>query len=504
MMKTQKRILAWMMAILLLLPLVGCSPANNTGITASSGEDGTESDDIIMTPDDSSDDETEEDDSPEENPAQFLESFSTGSFNGKAVAIELGEIRATADEVWYKRLVTIDESELEHADRELSAEYMQSCEEMLVYSMMYEWKAAAFGITLSEELLEEFDADTRADVEEYRDALLCQYGDPEGSVEDVSELTEEQYADALNSINAKCAEQFGDGYTLDDYLALLYKDTFSKKRIDALSALLEEYCARNTPVDQAAVDAWYEETLDEQRDLFANDPEQYINCANGYDYADYGICLYVPAESARIQVIFIPSEESDSSWLEGNEAWIAELESEYEELKESGEDDDYLPEIEFEIAELKKENAVLEARLAAGEEATANAVYADLVDGMSFEDAMAAYENYDDEESGHFERIVLLDGNEPDFPMFVETAKALSPGTFSQPVRIDDLDQYCIIRLVEIIPEGVVDRASIEDKLRPTIIGDAWPLQQDTWFEEAMNAAVFHRETYEMLFSAVN
>ena len=178
---------------------------------------------------------------------------------------------------------------------------------------------------------------------------------------------------------------------------------------------------------------------------------------------------------------------------------MADLEEEYNDLKKSGDDDEMMAEIATELAELKKENAAIEERLAVGEEETANRVYADLVNGMSFEDAMAAFENYDDEESGHFERVILLDDSEPMLPMFVETASKLSPGSFSKPVLINE--QYCIVRLVEIIPEGPVDRASIESKLKAVIADEAWPTQSEAWLKDAENAAVYHRDAYAMLIA---
>lgn len=522
-MKVQKRILALMTAILLLLPLVGCFSGKESAITAESAEDSTESSVIIPAEDDPSDidlseidpseidpeeDEFFDDEDPapadpdEENASELFDSFDAGTFDGKAVAIELGDIRITADEVrdvFGQYFDDLDEDD--ETNREDLSRLMRITEERLIAYYMPEWKAKELGITLSEELEEEFVDEAESEVDMDRDAMLCLYGDPEGDAEDASELTEKQYAQALERINAMCAEQFGAGYTFDDYLALQYRNNLTSKRAEALNDLLEEYCVDNTSIDQAVIDDWYEKTLAEQTELFPDDAEQYTACVNGYDYADYRVCLYTPKKSARIQVIFIPTTESDTDWLEGNVFWLEQLEEEYNDLKQSGEDDELLAELEAEIAEQKKENGPIEARLAAGEEATANKAYADLVAGMPFEEAMAAYENYDDEESGHFERVILLDGSEPVFPMFVEIAEKLTPGTFSKPIRVDGFDQYCIVRLVERIPEGPVDRASIENDLRTAIAEESCETQMDAWVEDAAAVAVYHRETYAMLIA---
>ena len=49
----------------------------------------------------------------------------------------------------------------------------------------------------------------------------------------------------------------------------------------------------------------------------------------------------------------------------------------------------------------------------------------------------------------------------------------------------------------------MIDRASIEGDLvaiaEQAIRRDAWQAQQDAWLEEAKSAAVYHRETYDML-----
>lgn len=512
-MKTQKRILAWITAILLLLPLVGCVAPKEAETasdpTAAPTEEPAESYDTVPAPGDSVDIEIDPEETSEDNPEEELpeeevpnpfETIPDGTFDKNAIAIELGDIRITAGEIRNTFDLHVAESEEENPDRELLSKIMMATEESLIGYYLPVWKAKEFGITLSEEQEATFRDEAQVSVEDARNEMLRGYADPDGLVDETSELTEEQLAAALEKIGAMLKEEYGDGFTFDDYLAQLYEDELMSRRVDAFTALLEDRYYNNYTVDPAALDEWYENLLDEQTDVFSSDPDEYVNSVNGSEDAEYRICLYTPAQAARIQVVCVPSRESDTNLLESNKTWLADLENEYAELKQSGSDDELMAEIEAEIDELKKENELISARLADGEEATANKVYADLIGGMPFEDAMAAYGGGDDEEIGSFERVVLLDDSEPDFQTYVETAKQLTPGAVSQPIQIDD--RYCIVRLAEIIPEGPVDRASIESELVAAFAEEDFPTQNDLWLQEAMNAAVFHRETYSMLISA--
>ena len=511
-MKTRKRILAWITAILLLLPLVGCVAPKEAETapdpTEAPTEAPAESYDIIASPDDPAGNETEPEESPEEEPEEELpeenvpnpfETIQDGTYGKNAIAIELGDIRITAGEIRNSFDLHVSEFEDETIDRELLSQIMLATEESLIGYYMPVWKAKALGITLSEEQEATFRDEAQVSVDDTRNEMLRTYGDPEGLVEDTSELTEAQVSAALEGIDAMLKQEYGDGFTFDDYLAQVYNDELMSRRVDALSALLKDHFYNTYTVDSAALNEWYDNLLAEQTEVFSDDPDQYLNSANGLEDADYQICLYTPVDAARIQIVCIPSREDDTNLLESNKTWLADLETEYNDLKKSGDDDELLAETEAEIAELKKENEQIAARLSAGEEAAANKMYSDLAGGMSFEDAMEAFGNYDDEEVGCFERVILLDGSEPDAEVYVETVKQLTPGAVSQPVLIDG--RYRIIRLVETLPEGPVNRAAIESELNAVMAEENYPEQTELWIQEAMNAAVFHRETYSMLIS---
>ena len=117
--------------------------------------------------------------------------------------------------------------------------------------------------------------------------------------------------------------------------------------------------------------------------------------------------------------------------------------------------------------------------------------------------AKEAYQKLQDGEAfdGSDERLVYLNGVDPFDPGIAEIAKALTVGAYSEPLPADG--SYVIVKLVELLPAGVVDRASIETQIAEAAVAEQkdelWEAQFDEWFEEAKEAAVYHRDAYEYL-----
>ena len=478
-MKIQKRLLAFLTAMLLLLPLTGClvpkETDNSADPTASSGS--------VAAPDDTGD-------------------SSSVVFDGDAIAIELGDIKIDAQELsdTFDHYVSYF-SYGYGTDQDTLNQFMAMTEEWLVEYYVPEWKAGELGLALSEEEEADCAANAQAAVDEERDMLLCYYGDPEGLIEDVSELTDEQRESAIETISDELAMYYGDDYTFDDYLSMRYESSLTDARIAAYSSLLEEHYQSGLTVDKAEIDEWYETTLAEQKETFAEDPATYLEYRNGVALVDDPICLYAPKEAARIEVILIPSDDSDLGTLDETRSAMAELEAEYGALVLRGENEDRQAEIVNEYAAPKETLDTLEAQHSAGAKETADKAYADLSGGMTFADAMTLYNEHYDEGDGRFEQVVFLDGSEPEYPAYAEIAGKLTVGAYSEPTLVDG--DYCIVRLAEILPEGVIDRASIEADINEiaerTIRADAFEAQMAAWIEEAKAVAVYHREAYEML-----
>ena len=479
-MKIQKRILAFLTAALLLVPLTGCLVPKETSAADPASS--------VQQPDTSATD------------APVL----TDDFDRDAIAIELGDIQITAEELestfdQYVSYFTYGYG----ADEESLNQFLRMTEEWLIDYYMPEWKAKELGVTLTDEQEAECAATAQATVDEERDMLLCYYGDPEGIAETASDLTEDQLAAARETIGEELSAMFGEGYSFDDYLAMRYRDALSNERISALSALLEEQFYAGVSITEEQIDEWYETTLAEQQKTFTEDPAAYLEYRNGTTLTDTSLCLYVPERAAKLQVIYVPLDESSADRIAELEAGLKELEAEYGALKLNNEDEARQAAIETEYADLLEEHAMLEAQQVRSSQHTIDSASADLLGGMSFEDVMDAYNEHADGESGRYELTVFLDGGETNHPELAEAANKLEAGAFSDSFQVGD--DYYIIRLVEVIPQGSVDRASIADELTETVTdtlrADAWQAQQDAWLEEAKNAAVYHRETYDMLIN---
>ena len=483
-MKIQIKILAIVTAALMLLPLLGCLVPKGTEPAA----EPTAANGAVPAPDGAGTDAPADE----------------AAFDKDAIAIELGDIQITAEEVqntfdqyvnYFAYGYGMDEESLE--------QFMRMTEEWLIEARMPEWKAAELGVTLSAEEEAACSADAQAEVDEERDSLLCYYGDPEGMIEDVTLLTDEQKAEAIETIDGELAMMFGEGFSFEDYLAMRYADILKGVRADAYTALLEERAIAGVTVDDAAIDAWYEKELDDQKSEFDEDPVLFLDRQNGRSLDESPLCLYVPADAARLEIICIPADESAQARIDENTLRMTELEAEYGALKLNGKDEERQAEIETEYAALRAETETLKTEQDGKASGIAKLAYDALNGGMTFEAAMDQYNAHDEGESGSYEWTVFTDGSETEFPALAEAAAKLEAGAYSEPIPVDG--DYYIIRLKEIRPKGAVDRASLGETLRAAaaegLREEARQTQHDAWLEEAKTAAVYHRETYEMLIS---
>lgn len=493
-MKHTLRIFALITALLLALPTIGCLVK----------KDSSESSDPVPTgevaaPDGLHPEETApETDEPVPEPAEF---------DADAIAIELGDIRITAGEVQD----TFDQYVSMFAygyglDEETIGQFMGMTEESLIEFYMPQWKAQQVGITLSAEDEARIKKEADASTEEERNAILIMFAEAyaglEEEIEDASELTDNQLVVTLDAIHEELAEMFGEDYTFDDYLEMRRKSYADELRSDRYSELLREYVSASVLSDTEEIDAQYEAALATQKANFDEDPAFYLACQNGDNAEDdFSVCLYVPAESARLQVIRVRAEESDDRIAETKDRMQA-LEAEYGALALNGENEARQAEIEAEYAGLAEQLATMEADLSNAAKDRIDAAYAELSGGKSFEDAMNAYNEPDEDGSSLLTFVILTGEADPDYPELTEAVASLAPGAYSEPIKIDDA--YYIVQLVERIPAGVIDRASIEESFREMLLktataDDAWQEQLDAWYTEATEAAVYHRETYEMI-----
>lgn len=485
-MKSYQRILALMTAALLALSLTGCLVATKDAET--DGSNATEPVSGAAT------------DAPSVNP-------NASAFDREAVAVELGDLQIKAGEIadvfdqyigLFSYSGSVGEAQIEQC-LDMSLDYI-----LQYYLPM--WKAKELGIELSEADEAEIDALAREQVAEERDAVICQfayyYGITETYPEDPSALTEEETAAVMAAINEELAGVFYEGFTFEQYLDQQLETYRTGARIDRLTQVLKERTLTDDAVDAETVDAWYAETLEKQRETFTELPSEYRTAAENYADGDsYVPVLYVPEGFARIQVLeFYPDGDPDEN-IERNAAEMTRLEAEYGALVLKGENEERQQEIAARYAELQKENKMLEDAFYAGVIDSVNAADKAVKEGASFEDLMDTYNSHAEGESGKDERLVYLAGPDTRYGDLATEAAKLNPGEISEPVVIDGA--YYIIRMVERLPEGETDRASVEDAVTAAATAanrdDAWEAQFDSWLAEANEIAVFHPETYESI-----
>lgn len=477
-MKHTKRILAFVTAILLLLPLAGCLVPDENEWATEAAPSG-----AVPAPDGANSSKSD-----------------ASAFDFNAVAIELGDIKITAGEVqtMFDQYVSMFYSYGSELNAESLGEFLRMTEEWLIEYYAPLWKAEQLGIKLAEETEAKIAADAEKAVAEERNELLCMFAEEFTdleSVTDASVLTEEQLTTVLDAIGDELREMFGEGYTFDDYLATRNQDYTLSMQLDEVTELLKERTLEDLSLDQEAVDEWYETALEAQKTKYDASPEEFY-----YDAQDT-LILYAPDGFARVQVIdLIPDGEPDEK-IEANRVEMAALEAEYGMLALNGSNPERAAAIEIDYAALKAETEALEDAYYGDVRKKGDEAYAALENGLSFEDAMDAYNLSEADDSHTDERVVYLAGVDTHDEEIAAIARKLEPGTYSKPTLVDGA--YVIVKLIERIPAGVVDRASIEDDIRAAAAREtkdgAWEAQLDAWLEEAKNAAVYHRETYEML-----
>jgi len=485
-MKANKRILALAVALLLALPLTGCLVAKDEP-----NENPTASDTAVP----ANDAQTNE---PAGEPA-------ANGFDSDAVAIELGDFKITAGEIanvfdQYIGLFSYSGS--------VGPDEVSQCIDMSVdYVLRYYvpmWKANELGVTLTEADEAEIEAAARADVEEEREGLICQfayyYGITDFFPETSSELSEEELSAVLDAIQSELDGAFYEGFTFDEYLEQQLESYRKDHRSDRLSALLEAQAEQDLAVDAEAIDAWYADTLEKQRTGFDEVPSEYRNVAEDFASGESATpVLYVPAGFARIRVLtFVPDGDPDAQ-IDLNAASMKQLEAEYGALALNGADEARQAAIQSEYAALLEQNRALEEAYYAGVKSNVDAAVEALNGGTSFEDAMDRFNSHAEGESGLDERLVYVGGPDTRYGDLAAEAAKLKPGEVSKPVTVDGV--YYIIQMVGPVPEGVVDRASIADAVNTAAAeasrADAWEALFDSWVTEARDVAVFHPETYE-------
>lgn len=423
-------------------------------------------------------------------------------FNPEAVAIELGDIKITAGEInesfnyymgmlesYYGSVPTDDASIKEYRDMAIS--------ELIRYHVA-EWKAKSLGVSLDEAQEAAIEAEADEEIESMRNSFIVDYAvyyaGASEDVENVSELTQEQIDAALQQIADEIKQYLGEDYTFDRYLAEQHSTLVNDRRVDALIDALKQSQFGDFTLTDAQTNAWYEETLQKQRETFDMNPLSYRTQLSDYRIgATDEPVLYLPEGFVKVQMISIAPESERDLKTEENRAKMAELEQEYGALALNESDGPRQEQIRLQYAALKEENERLEDAYLGAARDLINEAYEALEEEMPFEDAMKIYNA-----NGPEEVMLYVADEDAAYGELCDFAKELPVGTYSEPLLIDDV--YYIIMRVEDPTAGVIDRTEIEEEIRTAAKAETLESEWDTlyseWQTEAEQTAVRHEETY--------
>ena len=411
-----------------------------------------------------------------------------------AVAVTLGDLTFTAGEVedMYNSYIDLFSYYGMSAptDEQTIAEYVQMAVEALISSKVPIWKAAEKGIVLTEEELAKIDSDAHYSAdEEYTNLVLsyANYYTDAGSVENISDLTDEQLQETLNYLNLDIQDYYGDTISdIDVYIADAFDHYTEEALINAYSDKLRAESDASVTLDDAAVDTWYENAYADQKEELNTDPTAYRDYRESEDALPI---LYVPEGLAVIKVVTCQPEGEAPAEIAENEAKLLELEAEYGKLALTGADEATLNEIRETYEALVAETDALKQDYFGKAEAEIQALQEKLQAGESF-DAIAPDAK---------EQVLYLNDTDPEFPDEVrEAVLALKEGEVSPAITVGDT--IYLIYYVGPLTSGATDRTLIADAIRAAAEVDAkdaaWEELLTAWDEEAFQKAVYHAETY--------
>ncbi len=475
-MKKTIRILAVLLALVMVLPAFGCLVQQDKPETASEN-------------------------TPSAAPDESEPPESKGDRN--AVAVTLGDLTITAGEIedaydsymqmysYYGMTAPTDDASIH--------EYTQTVVEGLLAQKVPLWKAQQLGVELSPEELSKVDEQAHADADaEYSDIVLsyASYFTDAGQVENVSDLSEEQLSETLEHLNADVREYYGDSESdLEVYIADRYDDFYEEHLITALADKLQAQNDETVTVTDEDVEKWYADQLADQKESFDADPTEYRFQREGVGLdSDAAPLLYVPAGLAAIRLIKLAPEGEVPAEIAENEKKLAELEAEYGKLVLNKGDEARIGEIETEYADLLAATESVKTGYYGTVSEQANALYARLTAGEDFAAVAASVS-----EDAAAEQIIWLDGEDPDYPEAVRTAiAALDEGAYT--AVLQDGDAFYLAELIGRLTPGELDRAPIEAKIREAaakaLRSAAWDELLAAWEDEAKLAATYREEAY--------
>lgn len=420
-----------------------------------------------------------------------------------ATAVTLGSIKITAGEVedMYNSYIEMFSyyGMTAPTDDDSISEYVQYAIEGLLADAVYQWKAEQMGLVLTDAELQEVDARAHEEADAEYEYLVLYYAanySDAGYVETLADLTQEQLDETLYYLNQDIYSYYGDEIPdIDVYFSMMYDEYYKAYVTEAYQAKLREKVDADVTVDDATVDAWYEDTLEEQKTAMDSSPANYRTYREDVElgYSSVPI-LYVPEGIAVVKVITVETEGELPAEISEGEARMAEIEAAYGKLVLNGGSEEEQQALKDEYVALAESVQALKDEYYGAAAATANGLSDRLAAGESF-DAVAASVD----ESFTKEQVIYLNDTDYAFPDAVrEAVAAMEDGTYSAAIEVSGT--YYLVYRVGMIAAGAVDRSTVEEAVRAAAASSAkdaaWDETVAAWEEEAFASAIYNKAAY--------
>lgn len=414
-----------------------------------------------------------------------------------ATAVTLGDLVFTAGEVedMYNQYVSYmgQYGMAAPATDEEIASTLDIAIQEIVSSNALVWQANLQGVVLSEEEIAEVDST----VDNHEQELINAYKDDITASSEETMTAEELEVAALEAIETDVAANFGEGYTLADYLEE-YRDYCLD---EALAVKMEKLFVDAYVADTAAVTDWFNTTLEKQRTDFTADPLSYRTVADAYAADPTSVpALITPDGFVRVQIIEIKPEGTLEDSYNTNKTQMAELEAEYGKLVLTGENTARQREIEAEYLTLKNAVDATYALYIKDARAAAEAAYAKLQAGEDFLTVLNEYGTAAPNDLMNNNGVLLYTlATDSNFASEVWSAAAAMPiGTTGSIIEIEGA--FYIVKVLAAEPAGEMNFSDNKDVLvaaaQAELSATAWTEQITAWSDEAMAQKVTYPEAY--------
>lgn len=363
------------------------------------------------------------------------------------------------------------------ADADIQS-YQDMVMEGLVSDQMLLYQAEQMGLSpLTDEEAEQ----AQKEADESIAALLQDYVDYA-----TEEGADDPQATAVEYINEDLANY---GYTVDwaGYQTMYYESVYNGK----VTEKLQEKIQSAVTVDDADVQAYYDELLASQKESYDATPSSYVTASEDYEKGGQTPVLYTPDGFIRVKVVGVEPEGTLDESYNTIKTEMTTLEAEYGALALSGADAARMKEIQAEYNDKKAEaDTLFEAYVKDARKKAVDA-YAALKSGTSFDEVLKEYGQ--DEMFATYEtfatkgRLLGKEAGSDNWEDVIrEAALKLEDGAYSDVIEVDGA--YYIVMRVGDEAAAELSFDEVKDILTPIVLAEkqntVWENQKSAWMDE--------------------